>query len=102
MTGFGRTTSSIDHLQHGVARRLIAVPVIDCSGGSPNVPILGMACVLMLNPMSNDASSTNAVTLEWRGPANDPASPCRSAGVAGGNAGVAGNTGGPLVTTLVQ
>ena len=102
VTGFGRTTSSIDHLQHGVARRLIAVPVIDCSGGSPNVPILGMACVLMLNPMSNDASSTNAVTLEWRGPANDPASPCRSAGVAGGNAGVAGNTGGPLVTTLVQ
>jgi Flp pilus assembly protein TadG len=95
VTGFGPTTSSTNHLQHGAERRLIAVPVIDCGAPPANAHILTMACVLMLNPMSADASSTHAAALEWRGLANDPASPCRSAGIAG-------SSGGPLVTTLVR
>lgn len=94
VTGFGSATSIGNHLDHGAERRLIAVPVIDCNAAPAHPPILAMACVLMLNPLSNDASSSNVATLEWRGLASDPASPCRSAGVAG--------AGGPLVTTLVQ
>lgn len=93
VTGFGSATSVSNHLERGAERRLIAVPVIDCGAPPANVPILAMACALMLNPMSNGGSGT--VYLEWRGLAGDPASPCHSAGLAGG-------TGGPLVTTLVQ
>lgn len=86
--------SAANHLAHGAERRLIAVPVIDCSAPAPaSTHILGMACALMLNPMENGGSGI--VYLEWRGLANDTASPCHSAGQAGG-------TGGALVTTLVQ
>lgn len=88
----GNPISSAEHLQYGAERRLVAAPIIQCNQTS-NVKILGMACVLMLNPMSNGA--TGELYLEWRGLANAPASPCRSAGVAGG-------TSGPLVPTLVQ
>jgi hypothetical protein len=94
VTGFGGTTSSPNHAQHGAERRLIAVPVIDCTG-SVNQSILAMACMLMLNPMSDAPSSPRIAMLEWRGLASAPGSPCRSAGIAGG-------VGGPLVTTLVQ
>ncbi len=92
VTGLNKTTSSSNHVQHGAERRLIAVPVIDCTG-SVNQSILAMGCALMLNPMANGGSGN--VYLEWRGLANDAGSPCRSAGVAGGASG-------PLVTTLVQ
>ncbi|MFT5642665.1 MAG: Flp pilus assembly protein TadG [Janthinobacterium sp.] len=102
VTGFGSATSSSNHLQHGAERRLIAVPVFDCDAPPAHPPILAMACVLMLNPMSNDPSSTNAAILEWRGLANDPGSPCRSVGIAGNHAGVALSSGGPLVATLVR
>ena len=91
-TGISSPISAANHLLHGAERRLVAVPVIECSG-AVSVPILGMACALMLNPISNGGSGT--VYLEWRGLANAPASPCRSAGIAGGAAGA-------LVATLVQ
>jgi hypothetical protein len=90
--GISAPISAANHLTHGAERRLVAVPVINCSG-AVSVPILGMACALMLNPISNGGSGT--VYLEWRGLASDPASPCRSAGIAGG-------AGGALVATLVQ
>lgn len=89
--GISAPISAAVHLARGAERRLIAVPVIRCNGAT-SVNILAMACALMLNPMSNGSSGT--VYLEWRGLASNPASPCRSAGVAG--------AGGPLVTTLVQ
>ena len=95
VTGFGSATSNSRHAQYGAERRLVALPVIDCGAPPANTPMLAMACVLMLNPMSNDTSSTNVATLEWRGLAGAPASPCRSAGIAGGTSGV-------LVPTLVQ
>ena len=89
----GNQLTQAEHLTYGAERRLMAVPVIEC-GKAPNpVKILGMGCVLMLNPMSNGA--TGDLYLEWRGLANTPGSPCRSAGIAGG-------TNGPLVPTLVQ
>jgi hypothetical protein len=93
-SGISTPISAASHLAHGAERRLIAVPVIDCLVPAPaSAPILGMACALMLNPMANGGSGT--VYLEWRGLASDAASPCHSAGLAGG-------TSGALVTTLVQ
>jgi hypothetical protein len=89
----GTVTTAANHLSHGAERRLVAVPVIDCAGAPANAPILAMACTLMLNPIENVAAGS--VQLEWRGLAGDPASPCRSAGIAGG-------AGGALVATLVQ
>jgi Flp pilus assembly protein TadG len=87
----GNPASTAQHLAYGAERRLIAVPIIEC--GKSTATIKAMACVLMLNPMSNGA--TGDLYLEWRGLANVPGSPCRSAGVAGG-------TSGALVPTLVQ
>lgn len=77
----------------GSERRLVAVPVIEC--GTGETPILGMTCVLMLNPMSNGASGT--IYLEYRGSATEGSSPCRSSGTPSGPGGA-----GPLVPALVQ
>lgn len=81
------------HIANGSERRLIAVPVIACGTGT--VPMLGLACVLMLNPMSKGNNGT--VYLEYRGNAADGTSPCRNLGLTGGP-----GTNGPLVPTLVQ
>lgn len=88
----GNQLTAAEHLAYGSERRLVSVPVIECGKTTP-VRILGMGCVLMLNPMSNGA--TGDLYLEWRGLADAANSPCRTAGVAGG-------TSGPLVPTLVQ
>ena len=87
-------TTTSDYVTFGSDRRLVAAPIIDCAGGN-TVPIISMACVLMLNPMSNGASGT--IYLEYRGDAASAGSPCRVGGFAGG----AGSTG-PQVPTLVQ
>lgn len=83
-----------DHQQYGTERRMIATPVVDCAAGNI-MPILDMACMLMLNPMSNGANGT--IYLEYRGPATAAGSPCRIAGVPGDASGK-----GPQVPTLVQ
>ncbi|MGX4642350.1 pilus assembly protein TadG-related protein [Massilia sp. SYSU DXS3249] len=89
----GNPLSQAEHLAYGADRRLVPVPLLECNKSPASVKILSMGCVLMLNPMSNGASGD--LYLEWRGSASSAASPCRSAGVAGG-------TTGPLVPTLVQ
>lgn len=89
----GDPLSAADHLRYGGERRLVSVPIIECGRSPATVRILGMACALMLNPMSN--GSTGDLYLEWRGLADAANSPCRTAGVTGG-------TTGPLVPTLVQ
>lgn len=89
----GKPITSAEHLAYGGERRLVSVPVIECGKSPAEVKILDMACVLMLNPMSNGA--TGEIYLEWRGLSNVPGSACRTAGVPGG-------TTGPLVPTLVQ
>ena len=86
-------SSSATHQTYGSDRRLVAMPVVDCTAST--APILAMACVLMLNPMNKGKNGT--LYLEYRGNASDPASACRTLG---GPAGTAG--GGPLVPTLVQ
>lgn len=93
VTGQDVVSTTADHKTYGTDRRLIPVPVIGCGGGM--VPILGMACVLMLNPMSKGANGD--IYLEYRGNAAAAGSPCRILGPAGGPGG-----NGPLVPTLVQ
>jgi len=82
------------HQQSGTDRRLITAPVIDCAAGS-TTPILGMSCLLMLNPMSNGANGK--IYVEYRGLTTDAGSPCRTGGVPGGPAGL-----GVQVPVLVQ
>jgi hypothetical protein len=77
-------------------RRLAVMPVLDCAAstcGSGARPVVGWACVLLLSPK---ASNENA-EAEFVARADDPATPCRASGIAGG----AGATG-PLVAALVQ
>lgn len=80
----------------GSDRRIVAVPFIDCAAGK-TVPILGMACVLMLNPMSNGANGK--IYLQYLEPAGSSATQtaCRSSGLPGDS-----TSSGPLVPVLVQ
>lgn len=98
----GYTNSSNATLQaSGADRRIVTVPVVDCTSWAAStpqtVPILDYACVLMLHPMSNDngPAAGEEVWLEYRGAANSAASPCSTSGLAGGTAG-------PLVPALVH
>jgi hypothetical protein len=92
-----KTMSSLTSAQlavSGANRRLGIAPIVDCAGwaGAQTVPLLAYACVLMLHPIAN---STDAVYMEYIGPASDPGSPCTSSGLPGAGAGA-------LVPTLVQ
>jgi Flp pilus assembly protein TadG len=86
-------STASDHDAFGANRRLVSVPVITCGSGS--TAVLGMACVLMLNPMHKGSSGN--LYVEYRGNAAAPGSACTSIGTAAGPGGA-----GPLVPTLVQ
>lgn len=75
------------HMQYGLDRRFVTVPVID--GGNHVVDYL---CMLMLQPLSIPMTDTQ---LEFRGNAGAAGSPCTTSGLAGGSAG-------PLVPVLVR
>ena len=96
-----QSTTSTDLATNGADRRLVTAPVVNCAawaGTNPQtIPVLGYACMLMLHPMTHtsDPLYSQDVWLEYRGPSNDPSSPCNTAGVAGGTAG-------PLVPVLVH
>lgn len=96
-----RSTTSLDLAGNGADRRIAVVPIVDCAAwaaSNPQTqPVLAYACVLMLHPMTHfsDPLYVDDVWLEYRGPANDPTTPCSTAGMAGG-------TTGPLVPVLVH
>jgi hypothetical protein len=98
-----RNSTSTDLATYGADRRLAVVPIVDCSAWASSnpqqQPVLGYACVLLLHPMDKDngPGATDEVWLEYRGQANDPTSPCATAGGVGGPGSV-----GPLVPALVQ
>lgn len=105
---------STQHRNKGGDRRVVAVPVVDCASfaasGSHSAPFKSWACVLMLHPLVSSAKSTDPafqgcpgasgnsdMFLEYLGLADDPDSPCASAGVVGGP-----GSSGPLVPALVR
>jgi Flp pilus assembly protein TadG len=90
----GNGINAATHQAKGATRRLVNVPVIECTAGNV-VRIQGMACVLMLNPMAAGASGT--IYLEYRGPSTADGSPCPASGSPGGP-----GASGPMVPTLVQ
>lgn len=88
-----------EHTEHGADRRLVVVPIVDCSGftgGGQYAPIRAYACVLMLDTYRKSASSV-ITQFEYVGLAKTPGSPCASSGVTGDDA-----SQGPLVPSLVQ
>lgn len=64
-----------------IDRRVVAAPVVNCEvwntpPGSQMPPVLGWACVLMLNPMENGSVASDIAKLEFLGLASDAGSPC--------------------------
>ena len=80
-------------------RRVVVAPIIDCDTlkNQETVRIDGLACVLLLHPIGAGANSTAGVKMwvEYIGLANIDGSPCTTSGLAGG-------TGGPLVSALMR
>lgn len=88
--------STGQHANYGYKRRLVTIPIIDGTS-----KIIGFACMFMLDPMISSynsygtyGSGANA-HLEYRGNPANATVPCTSSGLAGG-------TGGPLVSVLVR
>lgn len=90
----GTALSQSDHRLYGKDRRVVAIPVFDCSANK-ETKALAYSCMLMLNPMTT--GNTGTLLLEYIGDANAANSPCLTSGLAGGPAGT-----GPQVVALVQ
>ncbi|MDF2467424.1 MAG: hypothetical protein K0Q43_5659 [Ramlibacter sp.] len=75
------------HGTEGTNRRLVLVPVVDATNH-----VDGFACMLLVQPLSIPLAP---VSLEYRGNASLPTSPCSFSGMPGGVAG-------PLVPALVR
>jgi Flp pilus assembly protein TadG len=93
---YNPVTTVDQHRQYGADRRLVVAPLVNCNewATSQQIQLQGWACVLMLHPI---ASPSDIVTMEYTGLANDPSSPCVTAGVVGSS-----TSSGPLVPGLVQ
>jgi hypothetical protein len=100
----GYHASSRDEHRAGTSdRRILPMPVVDCSTWGPKhqADIAGWACALMVYTMPAPNSKTNPdfeeLRLEYLGDAAVEGSPCASYGQSGGPGGP-----GPKVPTLVQ
>ncbi len=93
----GGTAGSSAVYQAGGDRRLVVVPMVDCSNitSSAGATVSNWACVLMLDPMAQ-GGNLDSVHVEYRGLAGAAGSPCRTEGTPGSG----GN--GPLVPELIQ
>lgn len=96
LSGGTRNSTPAQLAASGADRRLATVPVVDCAGwaSSQTVPILQMACILMLHPMEGPNSD---VRLEYQGLSNAVGNPCATLGLPGGPGSV-----GPKVPGLVR
>ncbi|PMS38666.1 putative Flp pilus-assembly TadE/G-like protein [Trinickia symbiotica] len=83
--------------QAGGDRRLVVVPMVNCSNitSSAGATVTNWACVLMLDPMAQ-GGNLDSVHVEYRSLAGAAGSPCRTEGTPGSG----GN--GPLVPELIQ
>ena len=94
-----QNSTPTQHTEHGADRRLVVVPIVDCSGftgGGQYAPIRAYACVLMLDTYRKSGSDVIS-KFEYVGLSNTPGSPCASSGVTGDD-----SAQGPLVPSLVQ
>ncbi|MGM9486091.1 pilus assembly protein TadG-related protein [Ideonella sp. YS5] len=94
-----QNTTVADHTDHGADRRLVVVPMVDCTnftGGGKYAPIRAYACVLMLDTYRKTGNSVIS-KFEYIGLSKTPGSPCASSGVTGDD-----TSQGPLVPSLVQ
>lgn len=92
-------TSVANHTAYGADRRLVIVPIINCTsftGGGQYAPVVAYACVLLLDPL-RFVSNNSISKFEYIGPANVLGSPCATTGIAG-----VSTSPGPLVPALVQ
>lgn len=92
----GFTNSTSADLTGRANRRVVVVPVVDCSGwaSSQTTPIVKFACILMLHPMDRPQDPLH---LEYLGLSDEPGNPCASTGLPGGPGSV-----GPKVPALVR
>lgn len=96
--GGGYSNASQAQHQTGADRRLVVMPMVDCTGfaSGQHAPIRGYSCTLMLDPY--DKSGNDVISkLEYEGLANVPGSACASSGIAGNTTSI-----GPMVPALVQ
>lgn len=84
--------------QYGADRRIAVVPIVDCPQytSGQTVPILGYACVLLLNAFSSQPANST-VRIEYLGSASVAGNPCATGGAVGSSTST-----GPLVPALVQ
>jgi hypothetical protein len=93
-----KAASAAQHQQYGADRRIAVVPIVDCPQytSGQTVPILGYACVLLLNPFSSQPANST-VRIEYLGSASAAGNPCATSGAVGSS-----TSSGPLVPALVQ
>jgi Flp pilus assembly protein TadG len=84
-------TSTADHQALGRNRRVVVAPVVNCEDLNRGAEVVGMGCVLMLEPM---LGSSPVPRVEFLGLSTSVGSPCATNGAPG--------TFGPLVPQLVQ
>jgi len=86
------------HTSNGADRRLVVLPIIDCSNfaGGQHAPVRAYACVLLVDPYRRQGNNV-ATRLEYIGRSNEAGSPCATSGIAGNTA-----SQGPMVPALVQ
>lgn len=89
-------SANINRVYGSTYRRLSVMPIVQCSSsacGNGSKPIVGWACVLLLAVKRADENAE----IEFIARADDARSPCRAAGVAGGDDSI-----GPLVPVIVK
>jgi hypothetical protein len=88
-----KASTPAEHARGETNRRVIALPLVDCSTWGPGhkAVVTGWGCALMLTPYQGP---TDDMVLEYLGLAGAPGVPCGTFGRPGGT--------GPLVPTLVQ
>ena len=87
------------HGTQGADRRLVTVPIVDCTSfaGSQHAPVRAYACILLVDPYRLAPGNNVKTQLEYLGRSNVVGSPCATSGVVGDATSI-----GPMVPALVQ
>lgn len=97
LTTKGKESTQAVH-KAGADRRLVHVPMVDCTefASTKLAKVVSWNCMLMVQPMQ-EPSAKDVVYLEYLGNSKDSTSPCATQGVPGSDTGS-----GPRVPVLVQ